>query len=95
MRKWRDVEYPVSYVFKDMNTVCFESKLTNPDSDKLLIENAVNFIEDLIDYGMDINRIHIKKGPPESSVTVFWTFDKRKANGERLADILDELKVLK
>ena len=80
MRKWRDVEYPVSYVFKDMNTVSFESKLTNPNSDKLLIENAENFIKDLIDYGMDVNRIRIKKGPPESSITVFWTFDKRKVN---------------
>ena len=80
MRQWRNVEYPVSYVFKDMNTVSFESKLTNPDSDKLLIEKAENFIEDLIDYGMDINRIHIKKGPPESSITIFWTFDKRKVN---------------
>ena len=80
MRKWRDVKYPVSYVFKDMNTVSFESKLTNPDSDKLMIDDAENFIEDLIDYGMDINRIRIKKGPPESSITVFWTFDKRKVN---------------
>ena len=80
MGKWRDVKYPISYVFKDMNTVSFESKLTNPNGDKLLIENAGNFVEDLIDYGMDINRILIKKGPPESSITVFWSFDKRKVN---------------
>ena len=80
MRKWRDVGYPILYAFKGKNTVNFESKLTNPISDKLLIESAENFIEDLIDYGMDINRILIKKGPPESSITVFWTFDRRKVN---------------
>lgn len=81
MGKWRDVIYPISYVFKDMDdTVCFEAKLTNPDSDKLLIEDAVNFIEDLINYGMDVNRIILKKGPPESFIIVFWTFDKRKVN---------------
>ena len=54
MRKWRDVRYPISYVFKDMNNVSFESKLTNPDNDKLMIDNAENFIKDLIDYGMDM-----------------------------------------
>jgi hypothetical protein len=80
MGKWRYVNYPISYAFEGTNTVSFESKLTNPDSDKLLIENAEDFIEDLINYGMDINRIRIKKGPPESSITVFWTFDKRKVN---------------
>ena len=59
MRKWRDVRYPISYVFKDMNNVSFESKLTNPDNDKLMIDNAENFIKDLIDYGMDMQILSI------------------------------------
>lgn len=58
-----------------------ESKLINPyNDDKGLIENSKSFIQDLLDYGMEVTKVSIIKGPPQSSVTVHWVFDKRKVN---------------
>lgn len=65
----------------DNPEVYFRSKLINPyNDDKGLIETSKEFIQDLLDYGMEITKVSIIKGPPQSSVTVYWVFDKRKVN---------------
>ena len=59
----------------------FRSKLINPyNDDKGLIETSKEFIQDLLDYGIEITKVSVIKGPPQSSVTVYWVFDKRKVN---------------
>jgi len=58
-----------------------KTKLINPyNDDKGLIETSKEFIQDLLDYGMEITKVSVIKGPPQSSVTVYWVFDKRKVN---------------
>ena len=65
----------------DNPEVYFRSKLINPyNDDKGLIETSKEFIQDLLDYGVEITKVSITKGPPQSSVTVHWVFDKRKVN---------------
>lgn len=59
----------------------FRSKLINPyNDDKGLIETSKEFIQDLLDYGMEVTKVSVIKGPPQSSVTVYWVFDKRNVN---------------
>ena len=50
----------------------FRSKLINPyNDDKGLIETSKEFIQDLLDYGMEVTKVSVIKGPPQSSVTVY------------------------